>query len=143
MRIDTERVLQKIAFINEQIDDINHLTSTKKYVEISNNKLLIKGIKYSLQTAIEAMIDIAFHIVSKQYSYAPEDARDAFLAMKKNGIINDTDYRKYSLMVGFRNRMVHLYHNVSDERVYEFSVSNLKDFDSFTNTIKSLLDKTN
>ncbi len=42
-------------------------------------------------------------------------------------------------MVGFRNRMVHLYQNVSDERVYEFSTSELDDFEVFIARIMELL----
>ena len=68
LTVDTERVMQKIAFIREQPGDIKTLTSTKSRSEILNDKILIKGIKYSLQTAIEAMIDIAFHIARRTIS---------------------------------------------------------------------------
>ena len=139
MRIDSDRVFQKIAFIKEQMDDINKLITSKGYQEIANDKLLIKGVKYSLQTAIEAIIDIAYHIAAKQYNQAPEDARNAFLILKKNGIIDDNDYNNFCRMVGFRNRMVHLYEDVSDERIYEFCTSNLSDFETFIEKIQSIV----
>lgn len=137
--IDTERVMQKIAFIREQLGDIKTLISAKNRTEILNDKLLVKGLKYSLQTAIEAMIDIAFHIAAKKYNYAPEDARDAFRILRKNEVIGDAEFKTFSAMVGFRNRMVHLYQNVSDERVYEFSTTELNDFEVFINRIILLI----
>lgn len=139
MAVDDERVMRKIAFIREQLGDINKLTSVKKRTEILNDKLLVKGLKYSLQTAIEAMIDIAFHLAAKKYNSAPEDARDAFRILRKNGVIEEDDYKTFSAMVGFRNRMVHLYQDVSDERVYEYSISELNDFEIFIKRISPLI----
>ncbi len=131
MTIDAERVMQRIAFIREQLGDIKMLTSAKSSSEILADKFLVKGLKYSLQTAVEAMIDIAFHIAAKKYHYAPEDARDAFRLLKMNGVIGEEEWKTFSAMVGFRNRMGHLYPTVSDERVYEFSTSNFDDFEVF------------
>jgi uncharacterized protein YutE (UPF0331/DUF86 family) len=136
--IDTERVMQKIAFIREQLGDIKTLTSAKNRSEILNDKILVKGLKYSLQTAIEAMIDIAFHIAAKKYNYAPEETRDAFRILRKNEVIGEEEFKTFSAMVGFRNRMVHLYQNVSDERVYEFSTTELNDFEVFINRVMVL-----
>ncbi len=135
MTIDVERIMQRIVFIREQIHDIETLTSAKNRSAILNDKFLIKGLKYSLQTAIEAMIDIAFHIAARKYNYAPEEARDAFRILKKNGVISEKEFQTFSAMVGFRNRIVHLYQNVSDERVYEFAADELADFEKFIASI--------
>lgn len=135
MTVDQERVMQRIAFIREQVGDIKMLTSAKERSEILGDKIIIKGLKYSLQTAIEAMIDIAFHLAAKKYNYAPEDARDAFRVLRKNGVVEEEEFKTYSSMVGLRNRMVHLYQNVSDERVYEYAFSELNDFEVFINRV--------
>jgi len=136
--VDNERVMQKVAFIREQLGDIKMLTSAKNSSEILNDKILVKGLKYSLQTATEVMIDIAFHIAAKKYNYAPEDARDAFRVLRKNDVIGEEEFKTFSAMVGFRNRMVHLYQNVSDERVYEFSTTELNDFEVFIKRVMDL-----
>ncbi len=139
MSVDQERVMQKIAFIREQVGDIKMLTSAKERSEILSDKLIIKGLKYSLQTAIESMIDIAFHLAAKKYNCAPEDARDAFRVLRKNGVVKEEEFKTYSSMVGFRNKMVHLYQNVSDERVYEFAFSELNDFEEFIKRVLEII----
>ena len=140
MAIDIERILQKVSFIKEQIYDIKSLTTEKSRNEILSSKFLIKGLKYSLQVSIEAMIDIAFHIAAKKYNYAPKETRDAFRILRKNGCIKEKEYKTFSAMIGFRNRIVHLYQNVSDERVYEISTSELDDFRVFIARIMELLE---
>lgn len=141
MTIDDERVMEKVRFIKEQVTDIRELTSKQSKTEIFSNKFTVKGLKYSLQTAIEAMIDIAFHLVAKKYQYAPKEARDALYVLMQNQVINEKEYKIFTSMVSFRNRMVHLYEDISEERLYMYSTSNLKDFEIFIERILTLINK--
>ncbi len=52
---------------------------------------------------------------------------------------DEEEYKTFSAMVGFRNKMVHLYQTISDERVYEFSTSELGDFEIFIERISTLI----
>lgn len=139
MTIDEERILRKIAYIRHEVGAIRELTRTFSREEILNDPWKTRGIRYSLQTAIEAMIDIAYHLAAKMYNYPPVDARDAFQALKRNGVISSADFEDYSAMVGFRNRLVHGYQEISPERLYELITSRLSDFDKFVETITSLI----
>ncbi|MCF6095678.1 DUF86 domain-containing protein [Thermovorax subterraneus] len=130
-----EIIERKIAFIREQINDIKLLLSNKSKEEILKDQWLIKGLKYSLQTAIETMIDITFHICAKHFKKAPVDARDSFNMLLDKNIITERDFLTFSQMVGFRNRVVHGYEDVSDERVYELASNGLYDFEHFIDLI--------
>jgi len=138
MILDSERMFQKIAFIREQLKDIQTLTSRKTRSEILQDTFLVKGLKYSLQTAVEAMIDIAYHLAAKQYHCAPEEARIAFQVLRNNGVFSEEEYKTFAAMVGLQNRMVHLYQTVSDERVYEYATLELSDFETFIRKVKTL-----
>jgi len=70
MAIDRDRILSKIAFIREQLTSIKTLLAEKSKEEILSNPWLVKGLKYSLQTAVEAMVDMAYHISAKKYDHA-------------------------------------------------------------------------
>ena len=102
------------------------------------NPWLIKGLKYSLQTSVEAMIDIAYHISAKQYNHAPSDARDAFDQLARAGIISRKDIPTYRAMIGFHNRVVHGYQEVSPERVLEIAERELGDFERFIRQVLAL-----
>lgn len=141
MVLDEERILRKIAYIRQETGAIRGLTRTLSREEILNDPWKMRGIRYSLQTAIEAMIDIAYHLAAKMYNYPPVDARDAFQTLRRNGVISSADFEDYAAMVGFRNRLVHGYQEVSSERLYELITSRLGDFDKFVETITSLISK--
>lgn len=139
MALDRQRIISKISYIREQVTSIRDLLDKKTKEEILGDPWLIKGLKYSLQTAIEAMIDLAYHISAKKYGHAPTDARDAMRVLLEQGIISRSNWQTYSSMIGFRNRVVHGYQEVSPERVYEIAQKELNDFDKFIQEIKSVL----
>ncbi len=62
MGLDRERILAKVAFVREQLQAIRDLARTRSKEAIIYDQWVLKGLKYSLQTAIEAMIDITYHI---------------------------------------------------------------------------------
>ncbi len=140
MVYDKERVYEKIAFIREQKADIHSLIGEKPYEEIINDQWIIKGLKYSLQISVDALIDIAYHLSAKHYKHAPADARDALQLLLTKGVLCNEEYEKYSSMVGFRNRVVHGYQQISNERVYSIAKEELHIFESFINQVLILLE---
>ena len=139
MGLDRERMLAKMGHIKEQAVSIKELLEAKKKEEILTDPWLVKGIKYSLQTAIEAMIDLAYHIAAKKLGHAPGDARDALRILLETGLIAKENWPVYSAMIGFRNRIVNGYQEVSSEMVYEMIENELDDFEKFIGEIKPLL----
>lgn len=139
MTIDTERIMSKIAYIQAQVSDIKKLLSKKDKKQIIGDPWTIKGIKYSLQTAIEAMIDIVFHLCAKHFNKAPIDARDGLEILVQNKVIDDKSFLVYSQMIGFRNRIVHGYQQVSDEKIYEIISKELDDFQKFIDSTLKLV----
>lgn len=139
MGLDHERMMAKIGYIREQLVSIKELLNKKKKEEILADSWLVKGLKYSLQTAMEAMIDLAYHVAAKKFGHAPGDARDAMRVLLEGGLIARNNWPVYSAMIGFRNRVVHGYQEVSPERVYEMAKNELDDFEKFICEIRPLL----
>lgn len=139
MNIDHDRISSKIAFIREQAAAVKALLSDKSKEEILSDPWLVKGLKYALQTAVEAMVDIAYHISVKEYEHAPTEARDAFRVLAEGGLITRKDLYVYGAMIGFRNRVVHGYQEVSPERVYEIAHNEIGDFEKYIRQVSVLL----
>jgi len=137
--IDRDRVLSKMAYIREQTSSIKDLLEARPRDQILADPWLIRGLKYSLQTAVEALIDLAYHIAAKKMGYAPGDARDAIRLLAEGGVIPAEHVPAYSAMIGFRNRVVNGYQEVSGERVYAVAREELGDFDRFLESIALVL----
>jgi uncharacterized protein YutE (UPF0331/DUF86 family) len=120
---------------------IRELTSTSPREEVLNDPWKMRGIRYSVQTSIEAMVDVAYHLAAKLYGYPPVDVRDAFQTLRRHGLISAADFETYAAMVSFRNRLVHGYQDISPEQLYDLITHGLSDFDRFVETITSFLSK--
>ncbi|HHY95188.1 MAG TPA: DUF86 domain-containing protein [Firmicutes bacterium] len=129
--------MSRITYIEEQSRAITSLLDTTPREDILNNQWVLSGLKYALQTAVEAMIDIAYHLSAKVYRHPPADARDAFTELVKGGTLDSSDLPTYLAMVGFRNRVVHGYLRIDpDKKVYEIARTSRGDFTKFIKRVK-------
>lgn len=91
--------------------------------------------KYNLITAIEAMIDICNHLISREKYELPATSSDSIKILVKHQILAKTDEPTFIAMVKFRNKAVHLYDQINDEEVYKILQENLGDIDKFITAI--------
>ncbi len=71
----------------------------------------------------------------------PTDTRDALTQLVQAGIISRKDLPIYATMIGFRNRVVHGYQEVSPERVLEIANKELGDFERFIRQVLSITEE--
>ncbi|HSW10676.1 MAG TPA: DUF86 domain-containing protein [Bacillota bacterium] len=140
MEIDAQRIASRIAYAREQVVLIESLLGTTPPERIISDPWTFGGLKYALQTAIEALVDIAYHICAKLYRHPPTDARDALVVLAQQGVIAQEDLGTYLAMVGFRNRLVHGYLGVTAERVYDIARDDLRDIPRFLERVAKLLE---
>jgi len=95
----------------------------------------IGNAKYHFVIAIECSIDIANHVIASEAFRLPKDNADSFAVLVDEGILPAASKEPLAAMAGFRNRLVHLYANVGDDRVYEYLLHSLDDLDAFARTV--------
>ena len=91
--------------------------------------------------AIEAAIDIANHIISKNRLRSPEDYGDTFKVLNEGGILDEEFATKLVSMARFRNRLVHLYWDVDNALLMEILKENISDFEKYLKQIGDFLKK--
>ncbi|CCJ33174.1 type VII toxin-antitoxin system HepT family RNase toxin [Caloramator australicus] len=134
LNIDYDKVRNKLLFIQENLKKLEELRNFTKE-EFLNDFRNVDSAKYLLQTSIEAMLDIANHIIARNRWGKVESNRDSFEILHQNRIIDKNDIETYFLMAKFRNRIVHMYIEVDNETIYNVLQNNLKDIKRFVDTI--------
>ncbi|MBU4352070.1 MAG: DUF86 domain-containing protein [Nanoarchaeota archaeon] len=87
---------------------------------------------------IEASIDLTFLIIKDRKFKIPEDDREAFDILAKEGVINDELADRLKDAKGMRNIIAHQYGNVDDKVVFISITKELvNDVNKFLNNIKS------
>lgn len=138
--LDVERVRERLAFIEGEVAALRALLEQEPDVDvIVNQPWTRRGIRYALQTSIEALADICYHVSAKQFRHAPVDPHDALDRLGQEGVIPPGLLPKLHGMIGLRNRLVHGYLGVDDRRVIEILKEGLGDFEAFIRAIAALL----
>ena len=94
---------------------------------------------YQLQTCVEAMTDIANHLVAALGLRKPRDRGDLFLILGEEDILDETLARRLAAAVGLRNVLVHGYLDLVLDTVYRTIQGDLGDIESFCRQIVAYL----
>ena len=137
-KISVERVEQAIEDIKRSIERLSEFrnlpleefVANEDYKDIARSRLLI---------AIEASINICYHIVAKHFNTVPQSYGQCFEIMGDKGIIPDELAKRLSMMCRFRNRLVHLYWDINYKVVYEIIKDNLRDIEEFVGRIRGFI----
>jgi len=130
MDYDRARVRDRIQYIEaslERLETLRRLSKDEFLADFRN----IESAKHLLQTAIEAMMDIASHILARRRLPTPHEGGETFRRLGEAGLLPPERVQVYVQMVKFRNLIVHLYQEVDVERVYQVLQDGLDDLRQF------------
>jgi uncharacterized protein YutE (UPF0331/DUF86 family) len=94
-----------------------------------------------LRRSLEAMFDIGRHITAKTAGKGVVEYKEIANALCSNKIITKELAEKLKLMAGYRNRLVHFYHEVTDKELFSILKNNLSDMENFIKEIKAFIEK--
>ena len=89
-----------------------------------------------LRRALEALLDLGRHILAKKFGQAVEEYREIGPALARVRVIPDNQVQLFRNMAGYRNRMVHFYHDVSNEEIRTICTDHLGDIELMLTTMK-------
>lgn len=96
--------------------------------------------RYAVQSAAQATIDIANHVIASEGWRVPNDYGDAFTVLAEHGIISDALAARLRGLAGLRSVLVYAYDQIDDERVAREAVAGSDDFAAFVAAITALID---
>lgn len=139
--LDKEKIEERIGDIKSALSELKKFQkiSQKEFLKDRNNYALSC---YYLRIAIEAVLTIGIHILSRlPFNGKKKDYTQALLSLGEYDVIPKKFAQKIKGMAGYRNRLVHLYWKVTSEEILATIKENLDDFDKFIFYIKKFLKK--
>lgn len=138
MEIDREKIKQRFSEINEAIKEIQRLISVNDKVFWSR-KENIAAVKYYLLQAIESVGNVCVHIAAKKFSKGISSFGECFEVLEKEKFLPEDLAFKLRKMVKFRNKLIHRYWEIDDEKILEYTRKDLGDFSDFMKAVDKLL----
>jgi len=88
-----------------------------------------------LRRALEALLDLGRHILAKGFGSAVPEYKEIAKALSKFEVIGPKEADKLRILAGYRNRMVHFYHEISDLEIYAICTRELGDIEAILSEI--------
>ncbi len=136
--LNLQRVNEKTSFVLSNLENLKILQSIPEDEFLSDFRN-IESAKHLLQVSIEAMIDIANHIIARKKLDRPESYGHSFKILNERGIITDINLENLMMMAKFRNRVVHIYNDLDPKEIYRILKQNLADFAFYLEEIRLYL----
>ncbi len=138
-KLNTKLIEDRLGFIVESIVKLERLSHIEETDFISNDRPAIA--ESYLRRSLEAMFDIGRHILAKTAGKAVVEYKQIAVTLGHKGVITKEFSERLMLMAGYRNRLVHFYHEVTDKELYQILKINLSDINNFVKEIKTFIEK--
>jgi len=136
--VDTLVVTKRLNKLREYLGFLKTLWQEPKE-RFASDPFLYGSAERYLQLAIQALLDIANHILSDQKLKEPQEYRDVIKILGDNGLLPGELVQRLLPLVGLRNMLVHDYMDIDRERLYEALQKELGDFEEFAKEVGKLL----
>lgn len=115
--------LDRLKLNFERLDELAAIPEEEFVADYRNVAAAI----YLLQTSIQALIDVGSFLVAHNVLPTPRSSHQVFEHLEQAGLLDPGTAARAAPIVGFRNRVVHLYDRVDDKRVYEVLTQHRRD----------------
>ena len=135
-KVNLNIVTQRSTWIKEMIEALGDLPVENRKKFLSSKHTIAAAESY-LRRALEALFDIGRHILAKRFGAPVTEYKEIAYGLFKRKILQKKEADSLRKMAGYRNRMVHFYHEISPEELQEICAHHLDDIEIL---LKKLLD---
>lgn len=131
---DADLVAKKLAEIESYL---RQLRSLARLDLLTTDVKEERFVCHTLQLAVQAVLDVASHLVSDERLGEPANLRELFDLLARGGWIDPGQVPDLQRMVGFRNLLVHEYGRVNLAIVREVVENRLGDLEGFVGAVRA------
>nr|WP_281376343.1 DUF86 domain-containing protein [Actinomycetospora corticicola] len=118
--------------VSDELDLLSHEAAADG--ERRADPIWLRGVKYSMISAVEGCVDVAQHLCSSEGWGPPADNGDAMRVLGRHGVVERDHADRLVRAVGFRNVLVHEYVDV-DDRIMLDRLADLTDLRRFQQAV--------
>lgn len=135
-KISKRVVSDRLAWVDRMLAEIRALPLESK-PEFMKDTRNIWTAESCLRRALEALFDMGRHIAAKGFSEAVTEYKEIASTLNRRNVISVSEFEVMQKIAGYRNRLVHFYHEVSADELYEICANHLGDVEQLANALRS------
>lgn len=127
-KIRAKIVAERVAWIRKMIEGLEALPHAD-FASFQDDPRTVAAAESYCRRALEALLDLGRHILAKGFGRAVVEYKDIASSLQESGVLDNTECRLLRDMAGYRNRMVHFYHEISPRELFEIRTTGLQDIE--------------
>jgi uncharacterized protein YutE (UPF0331/DUF86 family) len=128
-------VVDRLDLIDSLLRDIRDLPlrSQKAFFADRRNTWAAES---CLRRSLEALFDIGRHILARGYGLGVSEYKEIAIRLHERDVLDESESKLLQVLAGYRNRLVHFYHEVSDDELFEICANQLGDLELIQSTYR-------
>lgn len=92
-----------------------------------------------LRRALEALLDLGRHILVKGFGSGVSEYKEVASTLGEQNVLTREEAQLLRILAGYRNRMVHFYHQIGPDELYEVCARDLGDVERIAEAYRKWL----
>lgn len=137
-KINERVIVQRVHWIRQMSEAIRDLPIHDRTQFLGNPHNVAAAESY-LRRALEALFDIGRHVLARKFALPAAEYKEIADGLYEKKILTRKDADLLRQMAGYRNRMVHFYHEISAEELFDICTRHLDEISLLSKRIVSRL----
>jgi len=121
-------VLDRLVWVERMVEEIQALPLGDRAAFFADRRNAWAA-ESCLRRALEALFDLGRHVLAKGFARGTSEYKEIAGALEEAGVLAPGEADLLIRLAGYRNRMVHFYHEVGAEELYEVCAGRLGDLE--------------
>ncbi len=130
----SELVAERASWIRDRLAALRALP-LGTYEEFESDLRNPAAAESHLRRALEALLDLGRHVLVKRFARATAEYKQIAVVLTEVGVLDPRLGRMLTELAGYRNRMVHFYHEVSRAELYQLCSQEVDDIELVLDTM--------
>lgn len=137
-KISRRVVADRLRWVESMIGEIRRLPLHDRDLFFADSRNVWTA-ESCLRRSLEALLDLGRHVLVKGFALGVSEYKEIARCLVDKGVLDGSDGDTLAMLAGYRNRLVHFYHEVSKEELFQVCSEHLSDIDRVLTGIKQWL----
>ena len=133
-------VVDRLSWVKRMVSEIRSLPLENRELFFSDSRNIWTA-ESCLRRGLEALFDLGRHILARGFGSGVTEYKEIASMLAKEGVLVEEEAALLRILAGYRNRMVHFYHEIEPEELFEVCSNNLSDLEVIASAFTRWLEK--
>jgi uncharacterized protein YutE (UPF0331/DUF86 family) len=136
--ISKRLVSDRLAWVDRMVGEIRALPLQDREAFFSDRRNVWTA-ESCLRRGLEALFDLGRHVLARGFGVGVGEYKEIASELQEHGVLPQQEAKLLRVLAGYRNRLVHFYHEIEPDELYEICVFYLTDLEHLATAYREWL----